>query len=190
MFDTIRISVDNLDAGFVERLREHYPSSSLEIKVVKQQETERLSEEQFWELVSLLDWSKTGDDTLVIEPVVQQLAARPMRQVYEFQDMLSEKLHRLDTKAHAQHVGENAWQGEDQPFSADEFLYARCCVVANGKAAYGAAVKDPSQMPHDLSFEPFLRIARKAYFNKTGKPFRYVPAFNMETFANKEGWKD
>lgn len=190
MFDTIRISVDNLDASFIESMREHYPSSSLEIKVVKQQETERLTEEQFWELVSQLDWSQAGDDALVIAPVVEQLAARPMRQVYEFQDILSEKLHLLDTKAHAQNTGENAWQGDDEPFSADEFLYARCCVVANGKAAYDAAINDPSQMPKDLSFEPLLRIARMAYFQKTGKQLRYVPAYNMETFANKKGWLD
>ncbi len=190
MFDTIHISVDHLNEGFIERLREHYPHASLEIKVGEKQENGGLTEEQFWEMIALLDWSKGDDNEAITKPLVQKLAAHSLRHIYEFQDLLSEKLNRLDTKAHAEKAGENAWKGDESPFSLDEFLYARCCVVANGKAAYDAVLKDPSQMPQDLAFEPLLRIAGKAYFLKTGKIFRYVPAFNMETFANKEGWKD
>ena len=43
-------------------------------------------------------------------------------------------------------------------------------------------------MPKDLTFEALLTVAHNAYFQKTGKKFRYVPTFNMETFANKKGW--
>ena len=189
MFDTIRISVDHLDEGFIERLREQYPHSNLEIKVGETGENGGLTEAQFWALIDLPDWSKAGDDEAVIRPLVEVLANSPVRHIYEFQDFLSEKLHLLDTQAHAENTGENAWQGEERPFSVDEFLYARCCVVANGRKAFETALKNPSKMPKDLSFEALLRVARQSFLKKTGKPFRYVPAFNMETFANHQGWQ-
>ena len=189
MFDTIRISIDNLDQHFIENLKEQFPHSSLEIKVDENKVNESLTQEQFWEVIGLLDWSKGDDNEAVIKPAVERLASLPVRHIYEFQDLLSEKLHRLDTKIHAENTGENAWKGKDDFFSVDEFLYARCCVVANGKKAYETVLKTPAEMPKDLAFEALLRLARQAFFLKTGKQFRYVPSFNFETFANQKGWK-
>ena len=111
-----------------------------------------------------------------------------MRHIYEFQDFLSQKLFLLDTRLYAQNVGENAYVNESSFFSTDDFLYARCCVVANGKTVYNSILKNPTKMPKDITFEPILSIARKTYTIKTGKEFKYVPKFNMETFANKKRW--
>ena len=189
MFDNIRISIDHLDEGFIDKLKEQYPHASLEIKVEPSKPDNGLTEEQFWSIIETLDWSKSPDNESVIEPAVKKLASLPVRNIYEFQDRLSEKLHHLDTRAHAEKTGENAWGNDGHIFSADEFLYARCCVVANGEKAYEPVLNMPEKMPQDLTFEALLRLARKAYFQKTGKEFRYVPAQNMETFANKSGWQ-
>ena len=74
-------------------------------------------------------------------------------------------------------------------FSDDEFLYARCCVVANGKEAYQSVLSDPSNFPTDLAFEDLLYVAANAYERKTGKRFLSTPAFNFETGSNKQGWQ-
>jgi hypothetical protein len=184
------ISVDTLDEQFLESLREKYPHASLEIKVGVTSKAGSLTDDQFWSLVERLDWSQAGDDEAVIEPLVVQLSSMPLRYIYEFQDLLSEKLFQLDTRQHAENVGENAYHPDsDAFFSPDEFLYARCCVVANGRTAYHTAKENPEAMPKDLAFEALLRVARNAYQRKTGQPFRYVPSYNIETFGNKEGWK-
>ena len=184
------ISVDRLDEQFLESLREKYPHASLEIKVGEAAHSGGLTEEQFWSLIECLDWSNAGDDNAVIQPLVSQLATMPLRYIYEFQDILSEKLFKLYTRQHAENVGENAFIDDaDSFFSLDEFLYARCCVVANGRKAYENALKNPEAMPKDLVFEALLRIARSAYQLKTGQSFQYVPTYNIETFGNREGWK-
>jgi hypothetical protein len=186
---TIRVSVDTLDERFVESLREMYPHASLEIKVDRSPKQDLPSEQEMWALIQLLDWSKTGNSNEVIEPAVNELARQPLHHIYEFQNWLSEKLFALDTRLHAEQTGENAYSpDEDSFFSPDEFLYARCAVVANGKAFFEEVLRNPSAMPKDIAFEALLRIARLAYRSKTGQEFRYIPTHNYETFSNKPGW--
>ncbi len=107
----------------------------------------------------------------------------------QFDDILSEKLYLLDGIEYARNTGESAWK-PGKYMSVDGFLYDRCCVVANGKAFYEQVLKDPAQMPKDLSFGALLRVAHEAFKRKTGKNLDYVPAFNYETYSNEEGWKD
>ena len=66
----------------------------------------------------------------------------------------------------------------------------RCAVVANGRAFYEEVLKNPREMPKDLTFEPLLYVAMTAYKRKIGKEFMILPAFNYETYSNKEGWKN
>jgi hypothetical protein len=183
------LTVDNLTDGFLQSLRDHYPHANLEIRVSPPQQFEGLTESVFWQIIADFDWSNADDDEAVVAKAVQNLAARPIRHVYDFQDLLSVKLFALDTRQHAAETGENAWLGADSDFSVDEFLYARCCCVANGKAFYEQVLKQPELMPKDLSFEALLTVAHKAYHLKTGKQFRYTPSHNIETFANQAGWR-
>lgn len=73
--------------------------------------------------------------------------------------------------------------------SADDFLYARCAVVAEGRNYYEKVLNDSSQMPEDIVFEPLLYLADDAFEMKTGIPFNYVPTYNYETQSNKLGWQ-
>jgi len=43
-------------------------------------------------------------------------------------------------------------------------------------------------MPKDLTFEPILYLASKAYRQKTEQKFDYIPLFNFETYANQSAW--
>ena len=182
------VSVDNLNDNFLSSIKEQHPHAELEIKVKTPKTFDGLTEKAFWDIIARFDWSDAEADEAVVEPAVRVLRDKPLRHIYEFQDLLSEKLHALDTRQHAAHTGDNAFMGKDSDFSVDEFLYARCCVVANGADFYAKVIKKPSLMPKDLTFEALLTVAHKAYFQKTGKQFRYVPTYNIETFANKKGW--
>ncbi len=182
------VSVDNLTDNFLVNIKEHYPHAELEIKVKTPNTFEGLTEKAFWDIIACFDWSDTEDDTAIIAQAVLVLSEKSLRHIYEFQDLLSAKLYALDTRNHAAQTGENAFIDENSDFSADEFLYARCCVVANGQDFYEKVLVQPSLMPKDLTFESLLTLAHQAYFNKTGKQFRYVPTYNFETFSNKKGW--
>jgi Protein of unknown function (DUF4240) len=189
MTQQYQVSVDNLSDSFLATLREHYPHAQLEIKVKTPKAFQGLSETAFWNIIALLDWSNPEDEGTVLSKAISFLAEKPLRHIYEFQDKLSQKLFALDTMVHAKNVGENAWLSENDDFSADEFLYARCCVVANGQDFYNNVLQKPELMPQDFAFEPLLTLAHRAYQLKTNKIFRYVPNSNFETFANKQGWK-
>jgi hypothetical protein len=139
--------------------------------------------------MALLDWDETGDDDAVVEPVVAALSERSIEDIQTFEDHLAEKLHALDTEAHAREIGEHAYQGPGAPFSPDWFLYVRSCIVANGRSTYEQVLADPKKMLKDLEFETLLYVAAKAYERKTGKEFTYSPPTSYETFRNEAGWK-
>lgn len=182
----LRAPLQSVNPARLRELQEMYPKAEFQIGIG--QSVSKMSEASFWKLISLLNWSKTGDDEAVLEPLIQKLVASSLRSIYEFQDHLSEKLFALDRKDIAREIGEGAWQ-KGRYFSVDGFLYARCCVVANGREAFENVLKDPALMPKDLDFEAILYVAADAFERKTGKPFDYMPAHNYETYSNLEGWR-
>jgi hypothetical protein len=147
-----------------------------------------LPEDKFWNLIGCLDWSRSGNDDAVLEPMVAALAAMPKADIRGFHERLAWNLYRLDTRAHARHIGGDAYVDDDSHFSADGFLYARCCAVANGQAFYEAALADPARMPKDLEFEALLSAADAAWERRTGGEFDGDTGCSFESFSNLEGW--
>lgn len=148
-----------------------------------------MTDETFWSLIDRLNWDRTGDDDLVVEPVVAALSERSVEDILSFQDILAEKLYALDTKAHAREIGEGAYQGSNASFSSDWFLYARSCVVANGRATFEQVLADPRKTLKNLEFEALLYVAPKAYERRTGKDLTHVSPTSYETFSNEAGWR-
>ncbi len=190
MTAAIKIPLHSVSQEVIRDLQEKYPEAMLHVELRNQHLREGLSESRFWELIALLDWSEEDDDEAVVEPLVAALAKSPVRHIYEFEDLLSEKLYQLDGLAWASNTGESAYKSEDEFFSVDGFLYDRCAVVANGREFFYKVLKDPEKMPKEQSFEALLSIASDSYERKTGKSFDYVPTCSYETFSNKVGWKD
>ncbi|MFN4255093.1 MAG: DUF4240 domain-containing protein [Saprospiraceae bacterium] len=188
MTNVLRYPLRNISPERVSDLQEKYPNASVRIELRDTPSEGGLSEQGFWDLIARLDWTKTGDDDAVIEPVVASLAKGPLRHIYDFKDWLSQKLYWLDTSAHAAHIGEGAFRDDAEEFSEDGFLFARCCAVANGREAYEAIRKDPALMPKNMEFAPLLRIANEAHRRMMGTVLRYVAAFSVETFSNRKGW--
>jgi len=185
MATTIKIKGSDLDAQFIKEFQEKYADREIEISISGFKKS-LLDEELFWEIISLLDWTKEIDDE-ILALAVKKLTNYPVHYIYLFQDILSEKLYQLDAKKFALNIGEDSWK-EDQYFSVDQFLYARCCVIANGKEAFETILNNSLEMPKDVTFEPLLSLAAKAYEQKTGKVFHYSGYFNFETYSNQSGW--
>jgi hypothetical protein len=148
-----------------------------------------MTDEQFWAIIARLDWTRSGDDDAVIRPAVRSLAALGAAAIGEFQDALAAKLYQLDTAAHAREIGALAYRGpDDDAFSADAFLYARCVIVANGQALFDHVLRNPRTFPKDVEFEAVLRLAPEAYRRATGEEFDHLTPVSYETFSNRTGW--
>lgn len=142
----------------------------------------------FWALIGLLDWSKTGDDAAVLAPLVGALTKLTKPSLKHFAERLAYCLYALDTRAHAQCIGSESYVDEESHFSSDLFLYTRCAVVANGKGVYEAALANPQCMPKDLEFEALLGAARSAWEAKMDSDFDYETGCRYESFSNLAGW--
>jgi len=147
-----------------------------------------MTESDFWDVIACLDWHKQGDDEGVVAPAVAALAAKPRQDILDFEELLAEKLFALDTEAHARAIGEYAYAGPDTFFSVDCFLYARCVVVANGRAYFESVRRSPHKMPRDMEFEALLSIGDAAYQRATGQERNHSTRVSYETFSNRAGW--
>ena len=141
----------------------------------------------FWRLIGMLDWDQTGDDDGVAEPVIAALASLDADEIHAFQNMLAAHLWELDGRAWAKQSGDGIWWGNDS-LSSDGFLYARCVVVANGKAFHEAVRLDPAKMPKEMEFESLLYLAPKAFERKTGRQYDRPTDVSFETYSNTGGW--
>ena len=187
MTTTLRLKIRDITPQFLKELEETAGAAAqVEIKVNSDAPGEGLfSEEQFWQLIDLFDWTQPKRDD-IIRPAVTALAEMPVSAIYLFEDFLSEKLFNLDTKAHAEAY---MHQQTDDYFSADDFLYVRCAVVAEGALYYKHITANPSALSVDKDFEHILSVAAEAYKQKTGRNFDYSPLYNYESKSNIEKWQ-
>ncbi len=172
----------------IRDLQERFPNAQLRVEIREKDISKILTEQRFWEIINLFDWTDADDDDRVLEPAINALSTSPVHHIYLFADILADKLFSLDAQTFAENIGEDAYSS-DKYFSVDNFLYVRCCVVANGQEAYESVLKNPTLMPKNLTFESLLNLASKAYFKKTGKQFDYVATTPIETYSNKTGWQ-
>jgi hypothetical protein len=183
---TFTMPLSEFNERFLHDLKEQNPHASVEIRLKQPLEKPALTEEEFWSIINQLDWSKKTD-AQIIEPAISLLTEKSLSVIYSFQNILSEKLYQLDTKVFAQNIGQNAYKAGSF-FSVDNFLYARCCVISNGRVAFNYVINNPTQMPKDITFETLLSLAQLAYQRKTGQRMRFAPSHSIETFSNKLDW--
>jgi len=182
-----KIKVSELNKHFIHELEDGYgKGADLEIKVYPKGSNPRMTEDTFWKIIALVDWDKEQDEEK-IAPLITHLINLPTRQLYEFQDLLSEKLFLLDGEKYAKNIGESSYK-KGKVFSVDHFLDVRACVIANGEKYFNWVLKHPEDMPKDIYFESLLYVVPQAWKRKTGKDFSYLPLFNYHTFSNETAW--
>ena len=98
----------------------NHSDADVEIKISTSESKVYLSEDDFWDLIKQLDW-KAGNNDEITAPLITKLAKLPTASIYLFQEILSQKLHALDTLQHAQNIG-NASYSEAESFSSNHFI--------------------------------------------------------------------
>lgn len=147
-----------------------------------------LSQEDFWDIIDLLNWDEEGNDDAVIAPAVQQLSQLSKDEILAFQEILSQKLFMLDGEKYAREIGRDAFNGNHKQFSKDWFLAVRCCAVANGQLFYNDVLLDAKSIPKDLGFSALITVAPSAYCRKTGENLDYKTKYSIESCSNEKGW--
>jgi hypothetical protein len=179
----ISLPISDLNEDFLQQLKKQYGEHTrLDIQVVEMDETPSLSEDDFWQIIALLK-PAAKDKEERIAAAVNHLATLPTKHIYQFEDLLAEKLFSLDTAAHAAVA-----YPDNSYLSVDGFLYLRAGVVAEGLAVYQRALDNPASLNKEADFEPLLSLAALAYQQKTGRIFNYISPISYETYANEEGW--
>ena len=142
----------------------------------------------FWKLIAHVDREAldAGDEDTALEPLQQRLRSLSEPDLESFEEHLSQCLYALDGQVFADESGES--RGSD-----DAFLYARCFVVARGKAHYEATLKDPKLMPKSLDHwcEALLYPHRRAWADLTGKDeseWAYGASVSYESGSNERLW--
>ncbi|MEL7220811.1 MAG: DUF4240 domain-containing protein [Bacteroidota bacterium] len=183
MTKKISIPLSEFDEKFLMELKHRYGAHTrLDIQLVELEEEQILSEAVFWEIIAkiqLNEESRKGQ----LDAAIKELVQHPLSYIYQFEDKLSEKLHQLDTPAHA-----NAVYVNTQRVSADGFLYVRAGILAKGENYYKEALLKPQIITDEFDYEPILSLAALAYKRKTGNTFKYVAPVSYETYANEEAW--
>jgi len=110
MGNTIKLPLRNLDTSVIQDLQEKYPEAEVSVELHPDRQQGPFSETYFWELIALFDWNYKGKDGhAVVEPALERLAAGPIRHIFEFADVLSQKLYSLDGRIYAEQIGQDAW---------------------------------------------------------------------------------
>lgn len=179
------IKSSELNQAAIRTIQERFGDVNLVINVEQNNQDELLSEEDCWELINQLNWegNPSKSDKQIVSPLIDALVHKSVAHIYQFADWLSKKLWQLDTPLHAENLIK-----EDGFLSVDDFLYARCAVVANGKEYYNLVLNDPTQFPVSVTFLSLLYLPLDAFQQKTDRKMIYVPLYNYETYGNKEAW--
>jgi len=184
MHTAIKLPLSSANPAVISDLQRLYPDAEVHIVTkVAAKDTSLVNEERFWEIITLLDWDKAGNDDAVIEPAIRKLVEMGEPAILSFYDLLAEKLYLLDGRNFAEHS-----VNEGEHFSADLFLYARCAVIANGREFYEEVLGNPAAFPKDLYFEAIMDIPDHAWLRKTGGELQRLPKYNYETGFNPNGW--
>jgi len=189
MTTLLEIPLRDAQPAVIEGFQKKYPQAVLRIEADNSLHTGGMDEEQFWAIIGLLDW-KQPDRPAIVQPALEALSRCSKADIHTFHDLLNEKLYALDGQRFAVHLGSNRYSDdEDNSFSVDDFLYARCGVVSQGQTFYEAVLNNPAKMPKEFTFEQLLYLPERAWRLKTGRDdYDYAPETWSETFSNPDGW--
>jgi hypothetical protein len=145
----------------------------------------------FWALIDTLHGQASHAGC---RRLAQELSHRPVPEITGFAERLAEALYRLDQEKFGLLPVADMTTRDGAPFpqSGDCFLYARCAVVAAGRAVYESVFFDESK------FAPFtattydgewlLYVPDDAYELATGEEWHRLTRYDFESYSNSDGW--
>lgn len=148
-------------------------------------EERKMFDYDFFAMLNALDWSKKGNDQLVIEPLINYLAEWPDEVIFTFENKMAELLYAIDDPT----IANDLYQSDH--YSADDFLYSRCVALIKGKAYYNAILNKKKKLRKNTGFEALLYVPAKAWAKKHQQdPSQYPhsPEPSYETGSNKKNW--
>jgi hypothetical protein len=147
-----------------------------------------MTRKDFWRLIDSIDRQAldAGDEDGAIRPLEERLRFLSEPDLETFEEHLSQSLHALDGQVFADASGESG-------ASDDGFLYARCYVVARGKAHYESTLNDPTLMPKTVDHwcEALLYPHRRVWAYLTGKDqseWAFEASVSYESGSNEKLW--
>ena len=141
----------------------------------------------FWNIMERCDWSSAGDDSKVLKPVIEYLSRQNDSAIFEFDDLMSELLYDLDTKALAEQC-----RKAEPLMSDDTFLYSRCVALINGPVYYEKVRNGKEKSVWNMEFEALLYIPQKAWALKhhcSDDEYPHFAPLSYETGSNQNAWK-
>lgn len=144
-----------------------------------------MTEREFWKIMDKADWKSSGDDK-VLAPVIDALSKLDDKDIFGFEDMMSELLYELDSRELALEL-----YGSDSQISGDMFLYQRCVALINGPKYYKKILTRKEKLDPDLEFEAILYVPHRAWAKKhQADPgdYPHFPEISYETCSNKKLW--
>jgi hypothetical protein len=145
-----------------------------------------MSNSAFWSLIDLISGDRWDDDRSDYSALEAKLCQMPSEQVRAFYEALAERAHALDTRAN--HAAFAYFPG-----LADTFLYARLAVIGNGEDVYRHVLATPSAFParsRSAWAERLLVVPMEVYRSATGADLDTSAAPDLESFSNRDGWRD
>lgn len=112
------LSVKDLKGDFIHDLEEQFGDAPVKLVVGSSSKGYVVSEDLFWDWINLLDWNQLPNEEMVVEKLVSTLSNAPIRHIYDFYDMLSEKLYALDRAVYAVSAGRPVANVSADHFSA------------------------------------------------------------------------
>jgi len=144
--------------------------------------------DEFWKIISLIGQEalEECDDEEAVVAIVSELSTKSEAGIGQFQEHLSQALYAIDGQKWIDEAGDSSGSG-------DGFLYARCYVVARGKAYYSNVLANPSSMPKssDQWAESLLYVAGQAWAEVTGndeEDYDRESTLSFESFSNEAQW--
>lgn len=150
-----------------------------------------MTEDQFWTVIGAIDDPDAMTEERepeIAEDIAARLRPLGVDELASFEEHLAEKLYHLDTRRHCDAGGESS-------DSSDGFLYARCFVVACGRAIYQQVLSDPEKMPRKIEqwLESLLFVGATVFAELTGKDdedWQPDTQHDYETGSNPRGWPE
>ncbi|MFJ3517877.1 MULTISPECIES: DUF4240 domain-containing protein [unclassified Streptomyces] len=145
----------------------------------------------FWALIGTLNGEATQ---MGCRRLAEELSRRSVPDIIGFAERHAEALYRLDQEKFGTLPVTDLSDRDGRPFpqSADQFLYARCAVVAAGQAVWEGVFFDADKFAPYTSTkydgEWLLYVPDQAYELATGEERHRATRYSFETFSNRDGW--